>query len=288
MSAKKFTFESVYDEYLKYCSKRLKAQGLDTITQNFKNHILPYFKGMYIDKLSKLDILKWQDKILEKNYSNRFNNALYYRFSAFMTFCVDYGYIKENLVLQVRKFPKKVEIKEHKVFTYSEFIKFRHHFEDYVIKEYYNFMYFYGTRRGEAMALRFSDLDGKYIHIRHNIQRRGNRELDTPKNQSSVRTLKISLIERFRIYHLKSYYIKKYGNTETDYFIFGGVKPLSSTTADRYKKEACKKAKLHLITQHEFRHSYASRKVRKTKNIVKVSKSMGHSRISTTLDIYTH
>ena len=47
--------------------------------------------------------------------------------------CVDYGYIKENLVLQVRKFPKKVEIKEHKVFTYSEFIKFRHHFEYEII-----------------------------------------------------------------------------------------------------------------------------------------------------------
>lgn len=286
--SKKITFASVYEEYLKYATKRLKKQGLDAITQNFKNHILPYFKDKNINDLSKLDILKWQDCILEKDYSNDFNNALYYRFSAFMTFCVDYGYLKENLVLQVKKFPKKIENKEHKVFTYWEFIKFRYHVEDYVIKEYFNFMYFYGTRPGEAMALRFNDLDAKHIHIRHNIQRRGNRELDTPKNQSSVRTLKIGLIERFRIYLLKKYYIKKYDNFNNDYFIFGGIKPLSSTTADRYKEKACKKAKLHVITQHEFRHSYASRMVRKKKNIIDVSKSLGHSRISTTLDIYTH
>lgn len=286
--SKKKIFISVYEEYLEYATKRLKKQGLDTLSLNFNNHILPYFKDKDMNRLSKLDILKWQDIIISKNYSNAFNEALYYRFSSFMTYCVDYGYLKENLVLQVKKFPKKVEIKEHKVYTYLQFIKFRHNLDSYIIKQYYNFMYFYGTRPGEAMALRFSDLEGSYIHIRHNIQRRGKRELDTPKNQSSVRTFKISLLERLKINRLKHCYIKKYNYFETNYFIFGGQKPLSSTTADRYKESACKRAKLHQITQHEFRHSYASRMIRKRKNIIDISKSMGHSRISTTLDIYTH
>ena len=145
-------------------------------------------------------------------------------------------------------------------------------------------MYFYGTRPSEAMALRFSDLDGFKVYIRHNLQRKGKRELDTPKNQSSMRTIKISLLMKIRIWILK----KHYGNNNYDYFIFGGSKPLAPTTIDRYKKNACISANLYTITQHEFRHSYATRMINKRKPINKVSKSMGHSSISMTLDIYTH
>lgn len=149
-------------------------------------------------------------------------------------------------------------------------------------------MYFYGTRPGECKALRFIDLDGLKIHIRHSLNSKGKRELDTPKNRSSVRTIKISLLTRFRIMRLKKYYKKKYGYFKNDFYIFGGTKSLAPTTIDRYKKDACINAKMKPIKQHEFRHSYATRMISKGKPINKVSKSMGHSRITTTLDTYTH
>ena len=83
-------------------------------------------------------------------------------------------------------------------------------------------------------------------------------------------------------------YLRKYGSFSDDYFVFGGLKPLAPTTIDRYKKEAYIKAKLPCITQHEFRHSYATRKIHKNVPIDVVSRSMGHSKVSTTLDIYLH
>ena len=92
----------------------------------------------------------------------------------------------------------------------------------------------------------------------------------------------------FRIYLLKKFYFKKFGVFSNDYFIFGGLKPLSPTTIDRYKEIAFKKANLPSITQHEFRHSYATRKIHKKVPIDFVSRSMGHSNVSTTLDIYLH
>lgn len=45
------------------------------------------------------------------------------------------------------------------------------------------------------MALKFSDLK---ISIIHTLHRKGNRGLDTPKNQSSVRVFKINLLMYFR------------------------------------------------------------------------------------------
>lgn len=281
------SFEKAYENYLIYASNRHKKQGFDTIVKNFNLHILPYFKNKDIKDITKLDIINWQNNILEFNFSNNFNRNLYYEFSAFFRYCIYCDYLTENVILQVPKFKKKIENKKHNVYTLKEFLKFRRNLDNYIIKQYFNFMYFYGTRPSEAMALRFSDLENNLIHINHSIQRKGNRELDTPKNQSSIRTIKINLLTIFRFKILKRMYLKKYGYS-VDYFIFGGNKPLSPTTIDRYKLIACNKANLKPITQHEFRHSYATRMIHKKTPIDLVSKSMGHSTISMTVDVYLH
>ena len=185
-------FEEVYENYQKYASNRHKKQGFDTIVKNFKLHILPYFRDMNINNISKLDIINWQNNILNHNFSNNFNRNLYYELSAFFRYCIYCDYLKENVVLQVPKFKKKIENKQHNVYNLKEFLLFRSKLDNYIIKQYFNFMYFYGTRPSEAMALRFSDFEKKLVHINHSIHRKGKRELDTPKNQSSIRTIKIN------------------------------------------------------------------------------------------------
>ena len=108
------------------------------------------------------------------------------------------------------------------------------------------------------------------------------------KNINSIRNFSISFLMQHRINKLKKYYIKKYGYFDINYYIFGGKKPLSTTTIDRHKKNACEKAKLPNITQHEFRHSCASRLLRKNVPIDCISKLLGHSSVSMTLDVYCH
>ncbi len=273
---------------MKYVEKRHKKQGFYTITHDFNNHVLPYFKNMNIEDITKFDILKWQDSIIEKNFKNKYNAKLYYVFNNFMRYCECCSYLTENVVSSVGPFNKKIEVKNHVVYNIHQFRKFRFCLDDFVLKQFFNIIFFYGPRPGEASALRFLDKNGRYIHLVHNLHQKVDRELDTPKNQSSIRTLKISYLMCFRIWLLKRYYIKLYGECKSDYFIFGGPKPLSHTTIDRYKKNAYLKAKLPPITQHEFRHSYATRKIHSGVPIDIVSRSMGHSHVSTTLDIYLH
>lgn len=281
-------FEEIYEEYKIYAEKRHKKQGFVTIHQDFNNHVLPYFKGYDIKEITKIDIMNWQNRIMDKHFSNKYNAKVYYVFNSFMKYCLLMNYITINYLECIGPFQKKIENKSHVVYTIWQFRKFRRYLDNYIIKQYFNFMYFYGTRPSETMALRFCDLEKKYIHINHSIHRKGDRELDTPKNQSSIRTFKISLLMLFRIWQLKKMYVKKYGDCNYDYFIFGGVKPLAPTTIDRHKKNAYEKANLKNITQHEFRHSYATRMIHKNKPIDCVSRSMGHSRVSTTMDVYVH
>lgn len=285
----KIKFSDAFIEYKNFSFKRRKKQGYQTTIRNFDNHILPYFNDKTLCEITKKDIIEWQNILYEKNFSNSFYNSLYYNLSSFFDFCVDYGYIQENIVKQVKNFNKKYEIKEHKTYSKKEFKKFIRNLDNLEDKEFFSFMYYYGTRSGETYALRFSDIDFKkrIVHIRHNLQRRGNRDLDTPKNFSSIRDIPIDFITCKHLMKLKKMYISKYNDSNYDYFVFGGIKPLSTSTMDRHKKIACQKANIKEITQHEFRHSYATRMSRHAP-IEFVSKSMGHSKVSTTYDIYCH
>lgn len=281
-------FEEAYKEFLEYAQKRHKKQGFYTILHDFNNHVLPYFVGTDIEEITKIDIIDWQNNILDRGFKNKYNAKLYYVFNIFAQYCVNCSYLDENFVQQVGPFKKKIESSNHTVYNIWQFRKFRYYLDDFVLKQFFNMIFLFGSRPGETIAFRFIDKKGRYLKVEHNMPQKGDRELDTPKNQSSIRFIKLSYLMCFRIWKLKRYYIKVYGSFSDEYFIFGGIKPLSTTTIDRRKKEAYTKAKLPAITQHEFRHSYATRKIHHKKPIDEVSRSMGHSRVSTTLDIYLH
>ena len=79
-----------------------------------------------------------------------------------------------------------------------------------------------------------------------------------------------------------------YNKSNFDYFIFGGIKPLAPTTINRYKVKACQKANLRPITLHQFRHSHATLLVNNNVLINEVSRRLGHSNVSITLNTYVH
>ena len=127
-----------------------------------------------------------------------------------------------------------------------------------------------------------------YIFITKTISEHGKREIDSPKTNSSIRKIKIDKILKKDILSLKIYYEKVYNKSNYDYFIFGGVKPLAPTTINRHKIKACKKANLRSITLHQFRHSHATLLLHNGIVINEISRRLGHSTPSITLDIYTH
>lgn len=81
---------------------------------------------------------------------------------------------------------------------------------------------------------------------------------------------------------------KQYTDFNKEWFVFGNSLPFSETTIQEYKNKACKLAKVKQIRIHDFRHSCASLLINKGASIALVSKYLGHSNISITLNTYTH
>lgn len=71
-------------------------------------------------------------------------------------------------------------------------------------------------------------------------------------------------------------------------FVFGGDRPLSERTTDRYFAETAARAGLKRIRIHDLRHSCASLLISKGASIVAVSRRLGHTNIEQTLNTYSH
>lgn len=281
-------FEEAYEKFKIYAQKRHKKQGFITLQSDFSSNILPYFIGKDIYELKSIDILSWQNNILDRNYKYSFECKLYIEFNQFMNFCCSYLDLSENLVKKVGNFPKKIEEKSFDFYNIDEFNLFISNVDDPIYKQFFNLMFFTGTRPGEALALRFSDLHDNYLYIRHNLTSKGGKFLDSPKNQSSIRNILIDSQLRNDLLLLKEYYESKYHLACYDYYVFGGINPLSLSTINRRKKSACLKSGIRSITLHQFRHSHATLLLQSGIMINEVSRRLGHSKVSTTLDIYTH
>lgn len=137
-----------------------------------------------------------------------------------------------------------------------------------------------GLRRGEALALRYDDIDreAQKIHIERQVEYVGNSpHIKEPKTASGVRSV-VLMDVLADVLPDGTGYIFHAGNAE---------KPLLYseflTRWNGYRRQAGISA-----TPHQFRHSYASMLYEADVSPKDAQRLLGHSKVSVTLDIYTH
>ena len=160
-----------------------------------------------------------------------------------------------------------------------------------------------GLRRGELLALTWSDIEDQAIKVDKQVQRKYSYEekkkklvyiVGEPKTKNSYRTVPIPSQAYKKLMEFKSYKMtralrlgipfdkkgKIFDNGKGDYLYIGGP----------YKRlqSLCKDLDIEKRPLHSIRHSYATRLFEKGVNPKVVQKLMGHKDISTTLNIYTH
>lgn len=163
-----------------------------------------------------------------------------------------------------------------------------------------------GLRKGETIALTWEDVDleNSIIHVNHSITVYRNRDNDTtnryivtlkePKTVKSKRSVPITneltgLLKKHKQNMIEENL--KAGRSNKDYnFVFqtrNGT-PHRQSNITRTWKKLLEKANVEYIKFHSTRHSYATRLAEKNLHPKVTQAVMGHSRISTTLDIYSH
>lgn len=150
-----------------------------------------------------------------------------------------------------------------------------------------------GMRIGEICALRWEDIDVNdgVIRVRHTLQRiyileddKKHTELilDTPKTSNSLRDIPMSS-ELLKLMKPISKVVNQ------DYFVVSNdINPIEPRTYRNYFKNLCKELDLPEIKFHGLRHTFATRLIESKSDYKTVSVILGHSNISTTLNLYVH
>ena len=282
------TVDELYTNYYAYIQNRNKLTSVTTVSGTLERYALPFFEKKKVRRLTAQDIIGWQQYLISTGNSQIYNIKIFAYFNTMLNFGKKY-FDLPNVAEKVGNFRRTQKPREMHVWTEDDFRRFIAVVDDIKYKAVYSFLYLTGCRRGEALALKWSDIDleeGK-VHISKTCDFHEPGKsfviLDTPKNTSSIRDVYLpsSLIELLRKYKAEMKH-------EEDDFVFCGDEPMKAETLRRSFNEYSKTAGVPQIRIHDLRHSHASLLISKGQDIVTVAHRLGHKDIVQTLNTYSH
>lgn len=311
----RITFDQIFQEYIK--EQKLKVKPTTHMHyQALYDHIKDNLGDVLIEKLTiprykefkaYLDqrVIKTEKdddgNDVEVHMSTSRKNRCHRFVKTLIKLAYDNYGIVNNVPDRVGGFTNPVHIEdddEEVIFlTQDEFRAFLEQFDnDLIYHTLFMVLFYQGTRIGEALALNWNDIDfGKAtMKISKTYTSKINKSYQTdefyitkPKTRKSIRIIPIEKTTLSELKKLKGYY-SQFDEFTGSWFVFGGIRPLSETTITVKKDDALNKAGIHRITLHQFRHSCASYLFEIGAKPTAVQQYLGHSKLSTTMNIYTH
>lgn len=267
--------------------------------EKLRNHILPYFRSKQI-KLADLRVqhlesfyayLQQKDKPLSVTSVRHCHRLL----SKALHDAVRFEYILNNPAKQA-ELPKQSKY-EAKFLNYSQVQELMTLFKDDVLLPVIQFICFYGVRRGEALGLCWDMVDFENNHFtisRTMVQSKGNPLKNSPKTDSSYRTLPLSAPMRELLLSLRARRERFTPLFPDNYranklvFVQDDGTPITPNYLTTHFHKIMSKSDLPTIRVHDLRHSTASNLLANGLSIVDVQHWLGHSQPSTTLNFYAH
>lgn len=146
---------------------------------------------------------------------------------------------------------------------------------------FYYFFMFAGLRLGEALALRWKDIDSdkNVIHVTRSLYWAGQNtgRFKVPKTDAGTRD--VIYLERLRN-------MLEPRRSSPEHYVFGGESPMTHRAYLNTLKR-CKKIANSDCVPHELRHAFATLCFEADVPVKTTQGLLGHAQISTTMDIYT-
>lgn len=285
------TFNQIFQEYIEYRKKDMKTQSIGKLENLYK-----IFDPIGDVKINDFNLSKYNQfrlYIESKNYSVEYNNKIIGLLKRLIRYSNKFYNTKDVMLNYIENFKEVNRMKkEMQFFTYDEFKKFISVIDEFDYRVFFETLYYLGLRQGEATALTWNDInfEKKEVSINKTLTTKLKGQLYTissPKTVNSNRTLPIPL-KLLKSYEKLKEIAKTRKYFNDSWFVFGNELPFRESTIQAKKNKYCKLAEVKQIRIHDFRHSSASFLIQHGASIVLVSKYLGHSKISITLDTYTH
>jgi len=304
--------KTTFGDYTKKFKEIYLKDKADNTIYNYElmldNRILPHIKHMKMKDIKTIHVLEFMKDLTKRKTATKTTDELsentrshYYKLLLLMfNVAVKWGYVTDNPVSNVDA-PKPGG---HKADYYNadECKLLFSVIDDFKLDKlkYKAGIYIVvtgGLRLGEINALKWTDFDevNNMIKIDKSVQRvPKKKKVKETKNVSSVRWLTIPQITVEALNEYRAYYewVKTQMGDKwlnNDYMFTndnGGL--IGADTLSKGFAKVIKDHNLRKITFHELRHTMSTLLINDGMNIRELSRRLGHSRTSTTLDIYSH
>jgi integrase len=206
-----------------------------------------------------------------------------------------WGIITKNVASSVSPPPKAED--EIVIMTEEQIDAALRHLEGRSLRPIVSFLLGTGCRRGEALALRWQDvdLDKRVVRIERSVeQTKGALRIKQPKTRHGRRNVSISpwLVAELRAHRRQQQEQRLslgMGRTPDDALVFGRWDGSMRSPHGVTQKFALAMKELGIAcTLHGLRHSHVSRLIAGGVDILTISRRIGHASAAITLDVYGH
>lgn len=277
------TFSEFVEIYFADMQNRLKPSTIGHKRNVFNTKLLPFFGKIPLCEIKPTDIRKWQNSVTREGYQPTTLKTLQNELTAIFNYAVKYYNLHENPCHKAGSIGKK-NADEMQFWTKTEFEQFIEAVKDKPMS-YAIFMtlYYTGMREGELLALTPKDIDftAQTIRINKSYQRLNKEDvITTPKTSKSNRVVTIPKILCECLLEYKSHIYELQDNDR----LFNCTKYYLTHEMQR----GCKISGVKKIRVHDIRHSHASLLVEMGFTPLLIAERLGHEKIQTTLDTYSH
>lgn len=282
--------------YQTYCRHTLRITTKSDYENRIYNHIIPEIGKIPLNKLSQSDLQQFYAKektggrklhaeTLGKGLSDRTIRAIHANCRTALQRAVQDGLIRTNPAVGCKLPPKKA--REMQVLTQNEILRFLHQAKDEGYYELFLLELGTGMRRGEILALKWSDINFSTGELR--IERqvytiKAEVIISAPKTKASVRTVILpqSLLK----------ILTEYRKSVDSEWMFpsplDNSRPRNPSSVRKRLQLILERAGCKKVRFHDLRHTFATMALEHGMDVKTLSATIGHVSSATTLDIYSH
>lgn len=272
------TFKEVADEWEEQHYPHIEYTTAHRY-RSLLNHVRDDFDSRYIKDIKPVDIERHIENFVFKQYATKSIKDQLSVVRLVFRFAYIKGYIASDPSQYVS--PPKGQASNNREPLTDEEIKVVKNSIDCTFGLFPYFLLYTGLRKGEALALQYTDIDfeNKEIHVTKSVYHVSNKPyIKGTKTQNSTRSVVLPDILAEKL---------SCGKPEEYIFSINGDRPLANSAFERKWSKYCEETGLN-ITAHQLRHTYATILFEADIDVKDAQHLMGHSDIAVTRNIYTH
>jgi integrase len=279
-----FTEELTLDEVFNHniSFKKYKPKTIRRRTNEYNLHIKPRFGHIKIKDITTQQVLDFQSYLTETLKAPETARTIYANFKVLINHAVKFFGLRKDPTLPVPAMPrgkKRIDFIKREDFDKRVQALDMHYYKEMTI-----LMFYTGMRVGEALGIKWSDIDFENHQIDINkawdIEKR---EETTVKTKASEAIIPIPNLIVDMLTEIKKESEEKIYGFNEDYYVFGGLSPYHYSHYHKKYKEVFPNLRIHSL-----RHSYAAYLINKGVDIYLVKELMRHENIKETADTYGH